>query len=149
MTTAPPPRRVHRRTGADLAPGTVWVGDGSRWATPFLPGQRIDRDSPLWPYIAAGVPGGTRGLRALTPADAAQTAALYLDWLIGQPALMLRLGQLAGRDLACACRRPRAGRPDHCHGRILLGMANDLPDDDAQPEDSAYRAEATEEGDQR
>lgn len=32
--------------------------------------------------------------------------------------------ELAGRDLACWCPLPKPGEPDHCHGAVLLALAN-------------------------
>ena len=35
------------------------------------------------------------------------------------------LPDLRGRDLACTCPLPEPGQPDHCHGAVLLRLAND------------------------
>jgi hypothetical protein len=61
------PKRVRReRTkGFRLPEGAVCVDRTTKWGNPFKVGEKIRNDSPLWPYIAATVPGGARGLAAL------------------------------------------------------------------------------------
>jgi hypothetical protein len=122
------PRRIQRlRTGGWKMPGgAVYVGRPGKWGNPFKAGVEVRRDSPLWPYIAMAVPGGTGGFAAVTPFTAEIITAAYGWWFIEQPHLMLTVtGELGGRDLVCWCKPDSA-----CHADFLLGMAND-----AAPED--------------
>ncbi|MGI5274721.1 DUF4326 domain-containing protein [Nonomuraea sp. CA-218870] len=48
--------------------------------------------------------------------------------VIEQPHLILNLGELAGKDLACFCPLPAEGEPDRCHAALLLSLANGDPD---------------------
>lgn len=54
--------------------------------------------------------------------------------------LLMRLGsaypsdeqiraELAGRDLACPCPLPDPGEEDHCHARVLMDEAREVPGD--------------------
>ncbi|MBG0828526.1 DUF4326 domain-containing protein [Planomonospora sp. ID67723] len=121
------PRRLQRRRtkGYRLPEGAVIVDRTTIWGNPFKAGEKIHRDSDLWPYIAETVPGGAAVLAAIAPMTAEQAVDLYAAWLIEQPPLMLRLGEIAGRDLACWCPLPAEGEPDHCHAAFLLQLTND------------------------
>jgi hypothetical protein len=39
------------------------------------------------------------------------------DWILEH------IGELAGKDLACWCKPPEPGQPDHCHATVLLELA--------------------------
>ncbi len=134
--TAPEPKRVkvqgdlfHGRVPA----GAIYVGraapglPASDYANPFKAGESIDRDSDLWPYIAAAVPGGTHGFASLKVTSRQMAVDLFSCWFLDQPHLTIRaFEELPGRDLACWCPRPRkSGEPDVCHGVWLLGCVND------------------------
>lgn len=108
--------------------GATYVGRGTKWGNPFKIREKISRDSDLWPYIASTVPGGAHGLASLSIFTAEQASALYQDWLIEQPHLMLNLDELAGRDLACWCPLPEPGEPDHCHAAVLLAFNKEMSD---------------------
>lgn len=123
------PRRIQlsRRKGYRLPPNTVNVDRTTKWGNPFAVGEHIDRDSPLWPYVAEFVPGGVDGFRSVAVTRAEDVVQLHFRWFIEQPHLMLTVQEeLGGRNLACWC---RPGAP--CHADFLLGMANDtieMPD---------------------
>jgi hypothetical protein len=126
------PKRIQRRRtkGYRLPEGAVCVDRTSaKWGNPFKVGEKICNDSPLWPYIAASVPGGARGLVALTPVTREQAVDLYSSWVIEQPHLMLSLDELAGKDLACFCPLPEEGGPDHCHAAYLIELVREVCDD--------------------
>lgn len=122
------PKRIQRKRerGWPLAGGATCVDRSTIWGNPFKAGEKIRNDSPLWPYIAATVPGGARGLAALAPTTREQAVDLYSSWVIEQPHLMLRLGELAGRDLACWCALPEPGHPDHCHAAYLIELVQEV-----------------------
>lgn len=122
------PKRVQRKRtkGSRLSEGTVCVDRTTPYGNPFKVGEKIRDDSPLWPYIAAAVPGGARGLVSLTPMTREQAVDLYSSWVIEQPHLMLRLDELAGKDLACWCPLPAEGEPDHCHAAYLIELVREV-----------------------
>jgi hypothetical protein len=88
---------------ARVPEGAVYVGR----AAPGLPA------SPYANPYRAGIYG------------AATAVELYRAYLAARPRLAeaARL-ELAGRDLACWCKLPAAGEPDHCHAAVLLELAN-------------------------
>lgn len=128
MADTPKRLRRERTKGWRKPDNCVIVDRTTKWGNPFKVGEKIRNDSPLWPYIAAAVPGGARGLAALTPVTREQAVDLYSSWVIEQPHLMLSLGELAGKDLACFCPLPAEGEPDRCHAALLLALANGDPD---------------------
>lgn len=124
------PKRIRRERvrGWRKGDNCTIVDRTSKWGNPFKVGEKIRDDSPLWPYIAATVPGGVHGLVALTPMTSEQATDLYSSWVIEQPHLMLRLDELAGKDLACWCAIPKPGEPDHCHAAYLLELVREVCD---------------------
>ena len=122
------PKRLQRRRvkGWRKPDNCVIVTRPSRWGNPFKVGEKIRDDSPLWPYIAATVPGGAHGLVSLTLTTREQAVDLYSSWVIEQPHLMLSLGELAGKDLACFCPLPAEGEPDHCHAAFLIELVREV-----------------------
>ena len=128
MADTPKRLRRERTKGWRKPDNCVIVDRTTKWGNPFKVGEKIRNDSPLWPYIAAAVPGGSRGLADLTPVTREQAVDLYSSWVIEQPHLMLSLGELAGKDLACFCPLPAEGEPDRCHAALLLALANGDPD---------------------
>lgn len=115
--TAPKRIRLSRAKGYQKPPGAVVVARPSRWGNPFKVGESIDRDSPLWPYAAELVPGGANGMQEVRFLRTADVVAAYGNWLIEQPALMVSLDELEGRDLACWC-----ALTDPCHADFLLEL---------------------------
>jgi len=126
------PERIQlRRTKGWRKPeGAIVVSRPSKWGNPFKVGEPVHADSPLWPYIAATVPGGAAGMTEVTPLRVEDVVAAYQDWLVEQPNLMLAIGdELTGRDLACWCPLPQPGEPDNCHAAVLLTIANETAED--------------------
>jgi hypothetical protein len=53
------------------------------------------------------------------------TLERYREWLLKQPQLMARLGELRGKRLACWCKKPRH-RETPCHGDILVEILSTI-----------------------
>jgi hypothetical protein len=77
--------QLSRARGYRKPPGAVVVSRPSKWGNPFAIGERIDRDSPLWPYITLLVPGGAADLNDIVPLDPAWVVTAYGWWFIEQP----------------------------------------------------------------
>lgn len=91
-----------RYTGIEVPEGAVYVGRemyghlGSPFANPYKPS-------------------------AETRESYAQCVAVYRAWLLSQPELVEQARrEMAGRDLACWCRR----KTWPCHADVLLGLVN-------------------------
>ncbi len=83
-----------------LPEGAATVDVGSVWSNPFTPGV-------VWPSTG----------RRMSLQD---TVDRYRMWVEARPALKARIrDELAGRDLACSCKRSAP-----CHGDVLLEIAN-------------------------
>ena len=66
------------------------------------------------------------------PAVYLAAVTAYSWWILEQPHLMLSMAEeLGGRDLACWCRLPEPGEPDHCHAANLLELVAELVSTDA------------------
>lgn len=119
------PARIQRRRikGWRAPEHAVYVGRPTRFGSLFR--ISYNPDTKGWHVTAAnrfgvGVfPNTTEARRYATDA--------YRVW-INQPeqadtrALFRAL--LHGRDLTCWCPTPEPGQPDHCHGAVLLEIAN-------------------------
>lgn len=70
--------------------GDVFIGRPSAWGNPFVIGRDGDR---------------------------ATVIAKYRSWLLADPQLLSRVGELKGRRLACYC------APQPCHGDVLAEFA--------------------------
>jgi hypothetical protein len=68
----------------------VYIGRGGIWGNPF----RIGKD-------------GNR----------AQVILRYAEWIMDQPELLARVGELKGKTLGCWC------APLNCHGEVLAALA--------------------------
>jgi hypothetical protein len=124
------PKRVQRtrKAGQPAIPeGAVYVGRApghyGRWGNPFTVADCLE----------AGY--------AETEAEARQVVTdTFRDWLTGvfpttaegdstawsrerRDWMRAHIGELAGKDLACWCKPPADGQPDHCHARVLLEFA--------------------------
>lgn len=115
------PARIQRKRtpGWKLPPGAVIVDRTSRFGNPFRVADATDAEY-------------SNPRRAVV--------AFYRAWLNGSPDLqdvyvvggrtydrrrvLADLPLLRGRDLACPCPPPEPGEPDHCHGTVLLDLAN-------------------------
>ncbi|WP_327596832.1 DUF4326 domain-containing protein [Streptomyces chartreusis] len=117
------PRRIqrHRRKGWRAPDGAVYVGRGSRWGNPYV----IKQCGPTSVVVDSRTDGVIYGGRS--EAEARRVAVdWYRAWFSGQPDLAAAARrQLAGRDLMCWCPLPEPGEPDHCHGALLLQLANE------------------------
>ncbi len=120
------PKRIQRKRskGWRMPEGAVYVGRPSRWGNPFAVRQPFFRDSPLWPYMVRAIYGigdfpALNGMTPIRPYRAQSVVDAYAWWLYEQPALMLSLGDLAGKDLVCWC--PLL---DPCHADVLIYLAN-------------------------
>jgi len=100
-----------------MPPGAIYVGRPTIWGNPW--------------DVAGAIEAGYRNDKA---AAAALCVDLFREWLTGseasmtrmlkdgearRSALLARLGELRGRDLACWCRTERP-----CHADVLLELAN-------------------------
>ena len=125
--------QLRRTKGWRLPPGAVSVARPTCWGNPFKAGEAVPDDSPLFPYLESqwktrygDDPAGWR-VTSITPLRAEDVVAAYSWWIIEQPHLMLRMVEdLGGRDLACWCKLPAEGEPDHCHAANLLELVAEL-----------------------
>lgn len=69
----------------------VYIGRPSIWGNPFVIGKDGNRE---------------------------QVIAKYRAWILKQPHLLKRLGELKGKRLGCWC------SPQACHGHVLAELAN-------------------------
>src|SRR5215470_571190 len=60
----------------------------------------------------------------VSPRDGSRddVVARHRAWIVQQPELMAALPELRGKDLLCWC------APEHCHGDVLLRLANPQAD---------------------
>lgn len=77
-----------------LPPNTLLIDRTTIWGNPFHIGVDGDRD---------------------------EVCDKHAAWIVKQPALMARIGDLRGRNLMCWC------APKRCHGLTLRRLANNLP----------------------
>jgi hypothetical protein len=71
----------------------VYIGRPGVWGNPFVIGKDGTRDD---------------------------VVEKYRRWVVGQPTLMARIGELRGKTLGCFC------APKRCHGDVLAHLANTL-----------------------
>jgi Domain of unknown function (DUF4326) len=114
------PQRIQRKRtkGWRKPPSTVCVTRPGKWGNSFKVGEEVTRDSPLWEYIARTLPVGADGFVSLRISDPELAVACYSEWFFDQH-LLLPVGELRGKNLACYC---PLGAP--CHGDWLLEVAN-------------------------
>lgn len=122
-----PPARIQRQRAkgqTGIPPGAKYVGRGKgcMWGNPFTVTDAIEAGfAETGPEARAYVAETFRAwLTYEMPAGPPGTpsAAANRDWMI------TNLPKLTGRDLACWCAVPEPGQPDHCHGAVLLELAN-------------------------
>lgn len=105
------PERVQlkRTKGWRMPPNTVKVDRTTRWGNPWKIGEfgPMDRCAP----DAEGATGLFRMM--LGDSEMRRNAGYPLD-----------ISPLHGRNLACWCPLPAAGKPDYCHAAVLLEFAN-------------------------
>src|SRR3954447_1595430 len=92
---------AHGRKPNEVGPNEVYVGRSTRngwrkskWANPF----RVRRNA--------------------SQEQRADVIAMYRRWLLQQPALIVALPELRGKDLVCWC------VPEACHGDVLIELPN-------------------------
>jgi hypothetical protein len=137
------PARVQRtriKGQPGMPPGALYVGRGSKWGNPYRLGDTQVRmpgiDGSEWQHEGrlgktSGErhgfwhPDGTITSHLVLDATPEQVVELYRRWLAKHPAhAAAAREELAGLDLACWCPLPEPGQPDHCHGAVLLRLAN-------------------------
>jgi len=119
------PRRIQRRrTAGWRAPeDAAYVGRPTRFGNPFR--VAYEPDTKGW-HVAAANGFGVGTFPTDVEARRYATDA-YRTWIGFPEQEELRLSVpalLHGRDLTCWCPLPEAGQPDHCHGAVLLALAN-------------------------
>lgn len=100
------PVRLQRRFGIPARPGTVYVGLGTRWETPFRPGHTTvlhDED-------------GRKTYHH--PGDESEALEEYRRYASVPARADAVRDQLAGMNLACWCEPG-----DSCHADVLLEIA--------------------------
>jgi hypothetical protein len=122
------PQQVQRKRKAGWRAGTAVIVDrSSRYGNPW----RIIDD-----HILLHPDGITQKFGSPAEARAAATRH-YEAWLKGtgpdthqvgrttlsRPRILADLWRLKGRYLACTCPLPEPGQPDHCHGALLMDLA--------------------------
>jgi hypothetical protein len=111
------PARIQRQrtAGWRMPAGAVYVGRGhgdyGRWGNPF---PAYD-NSPAERALATGLFANLLATRRTHPNP---------EHVIAYPTDEEIRAELGGRDLACWCPLPAPGQPDHCHGAVLLAIAN-------------------------
>lgn len=92
----------------------------------------IGRPMPRYPDLKA-----TGWGNPFKPAPGVDAIGEYLEWVVKQPHLMARLGELRGKRLGCWC-APAGGIPGNlfghiCHGEVLAALADGIDQRAAQP----------------
>ena len=124
ITTTPERIQRKRTKGWEAPGGAKYVGRGTRWGNPFTVTDCIESafattkdearrvcTEQFGQWLAGELAGGpgpdgtpcSRGARNRIRAD---------------------IEELRGRELMCWCPLPEPGQPDHCHGAVLLALAN-------------------------
>lgn len=111
------PARIQRRrtAGSRMPADAVYVGRGrgdyGKWGNPFPAYDRSVKERALATLLFANL-------------LAARSSHPLPEHLMPYPSDEEIRAELAGRDLACWCPLPEPGQPDHCHGAVLLAVAN-------------------------
>ncbi|WP_245635999.1 DUF4326 domain-containing protein [Herbiconiux solani] len=100
-------------------PDAVIVARPSKWGNPFVVGHGADDREQAVQFFANWLSNSLRDGRY---ADG-RTDYLGAE-AADRPSVETIRAELAGRDLACWCPVPAEGEPDHCHGAVLLRIAN-------------------------
>ncbi|MCI3246480.1 DUF4326 domain-containing protein [Streptomyces spinosisporus] len=120
------PRRLQRRRlkGWRAPDGAVYVGRGSRWGNPFTVADCLEAN---WAdtadearkinveFFESWLDGTLDGGPGPEGTSWSQERR---DWI------REHVAELKGRDLMCWCPLPAPGETDHCHGAVLLRLAN-------------------------
>jgi hypothetical protein len=118
--------------------GAIYVGrsgpnrPASPYANPFRLKLALARGHRLRPYLDAGFAKVTGTLDTSKPlydvlpvVTPAVATAAFRAYLLDRNGLLVaaRL-DLRGADIACWCHLPEPGKPDYCHGAVLLELVN-------------------------
>jgi hypothetical protein len=117
------PIRMQRVAGRWKPEHAAYVGRPTRFGNPARLTQADHGLVVQWGPNGAGV-----GTWPVDGVDARRYATeLYRSWINQpeqEPLRALVRALLHGRDLTCWCPLPADGHPDHCHGVVLLEIAN-------------------------
>lgn len=117
------PIRIQRIPGRRKPEHAAYVGRPTRFGNPFRVAYEPGTEG--W-HVAAAHGFGVGAFPTDTEARRYATDA-YRVWISQPeqaPLLALVRPLLHGRDLTCWCPLPGPGQPDHCHGAVLLELAN-------------------------
>lgn len=126
MTT---PRRIQRKRtpGWTLAAattnpnGAVIVSRPSRFGNPFTIADAIDAEWSNPHSVCAEM--YSEWLRIGTEGGWFNETYRIGKQVFDRRRILADLHTLRGKDLACTCPLPEPGQPDHCHGAVLLRLA--------------------------
>lgn len=85
--------------------------------------DRTSRYGNPWRVGDPGVPDRETAVRLFAAALEARRAGAVVPELRRLPSDEDIAAALRGRDLACPCPLPGPGETDHCHARVLMGLA--------------------------
>jgi hypothetical protein len=118
------PARIQRKRSkgqSGMPAGAKYVGRGKgcRWGNPFVVGVDADDKAHATTLFLEWLANNSYDVHAPDlSAERRRDMDVRRDWMLAN------LPKLAGRDLACWCAVPEPGLPDHCHGAVLLELAN-------------------------
>lgn len=113
MGEAPVRIRLSRAKGWRIPENTVVVSRPSKWGNPFVVGKDGTRED-CTRYFAWML-GGSFLLAGTPSIQEMRDYRAYVS---------KNFWRLKGKNLACWCALPKPGEKDHCHGAILLEIAN-------------------------
>lgn len=124
MSTTTAPRRIQRKRteGWRLPDNAVIVSRPSRWGNPFT--IQSARDAEMGNPRSAAAANYAEWLRVGTAGGWYEETYRIGRQVLDRRRILAELHTLRGRDLACTCPLPEPGQPDHCHGAVLLALAN-------------------------
>ena len=124
------PKRVKRirKAGQPAFPeGAVYVGRArgayGHWGNPFKAADALEYEfaetmEDARAYVTQQYRDWLNGdMGGLDEASGTSWSRERRDWILDN------IGQLVGKDLACWCKPPEPGQPDHCHATVLLELA--------------------------
>lgn len=130
MSATHTPRRIQRKrlpgwtlAGATDNPnGAVIVSRPSRFGNPFTIQAAIEAE---WSTPRRAVTANYREwLRVGTEGGWYEETYRIGRQVLDRRRILAELHTLRGRDLACTCPLPEPSQPDHCHGAVLISIAN-------------------------
>ncbi|MET7713703.1 DUF4326 domain-containing protein [Streptomyces sp. NPDC005407] len=120
------PKRVERtrKPGQPGIPnGAVYVGRGrgdhGRWGNPFVVGEDADDAAHATKLFEEWLAyDSSAALDPYGSSEYRQEMSDRREWILSHA------HELRGKDLACWCKLPEPGQPDHCHARVLIELAS-------------------------